>query len=238
MTTELDRNKQKIASFRINEGDWADFTAHAQKNGFTATDILKSAMAQYITGSFDPVSTTVSTVRLDDRIQEIVDTALAPLQKEIDSFAVLSDRLEGLLSPIQEWIAHSDTPKQQAESIEQLVNTAVSTAFDRLDLDRLIATAVSTSVNTAVDADIQQPPEISKSSLPHLGAKTKTTKPLVTSQPIPENLDMTSGLSHPELAKLLNKTPSALSRWATGNRKIPLSVSEKWVFVEGKWYSK
>jgi hypothetical protein len=222
MTTVIERNKQKIASFRTKEGDWADFAAHAEKNGFTATDILRSAMSQYVAGSFDPVNTSVSTVtRSNDQIQELLDTAIAPLQKEIE-------RLGEVLAPIQKWIAHSDTQKQQTEGLDQLVNTAVSTAIDRLDIDRLVVTAVNTAVSTTTPN--------SPTSSPPLGAKAAKTRS--TPQAIPADLDTANGLSHAQLAKLLAKNTSTLSRWASGKRQIPSDIAAKWIFADGKWYPK
>jgi hypothetical protein len=53
-----DRNKLKIASFRTTDGDWFDFSQMAESKGFTATDILKACMADYMGGIYSPVITT------------------------------------------------------------------------------------------------------------------------------------------------------------------------------------
>jgi hypothetical protein len=48
----LDRDKVKIASFRITEGEWFDFSQACEKEDLTATDILKGAIRNFLGGTF------------------------------------------------------------------------------------------------------------------------------------------------------------------------------------------
>ncbi|WP_373546350.1 hypothetical protein [Chamaesiphon sp.] len=95
---DKDPNALKIASFRTKEGVWAEFSAKAESDGLTATDVLKAAMDQYLSGEYDPrvigisttarhtnngltrndvleiVSTAISTERINSYIMTVVGT--------------------------------------------------------------------------------------------------------------------------------------------------------------------
>lgn len=51
---EKDPNALKLASFRTKEGIWAEFCQKAESINLTATDVLKAAMDQFISGEYDP----------------------------------------------------------------------------------------------------------------------------------------------------------------------------------------
>jgi predicted DNA-binding protein YlxM (UPF0122 family) len=51
---EKDPHALKIASFRTKEGVWAEFCNKAEEQGLTATDVLKAAMEQFISGEYNP----------------------------------------------------------------------------------------------------------------------------------------------------------------------------------------
>ena len=119
MSTPIDRDKLKIASFRTKEGVWADFTAAANKLGLTATDVIKAAMEQFIAGEYLPSINTGTYTAVNtqsgitrDEIQQLIDTAV--------STAI------------------------NTESIEASVMTIVNTLSLRTDED------VSTAINTAL----------------------------------------------------------------------------------------
>jgi hypothetical protein len=240
MTAVLDRSKQKIASFRTNEGEWADFAAYAQKNGFTATDILKSAMSQYLAGSFDPVGTSVSTpTQAIDQIEEIVNAAVSTAIERLDLDRSVSASVNTAVSTAIEPLRLL----MSAEYIDNRVNDALRSA-DIIDADRVmlridrVVDAESALLRAQIDRLCQRIEQIEHlnpaAPPPPLGAKAP--KPLSTPQTIPADLDTASGLSHAQLAKLLNKNSSTLSRWATGKRQIPSDIAAKWIFADGKWY--
>lgn len=82
---DKDPNALKIASFRTKEGVWAEFSTKAESDGLTATDVLKAAMEQYLSGEYNPrVITGISTnVRhpnnglTRDDVLEIVNTVIS-----------------------------------------------------------------------------------------------------------------------------------------------------------------
>jgi hypothetical protein len=82
---DKDPNALKIASFRTKEGIWAAFSAKAEEDGLTATDVLKAAMEQYINGEYNPrVITPISTMSRHTNsdltrndVLEIVNTAIS-----------------------------------------------------------------------------------------------------------------------------------------------------------------
>ncbi len=51
---DKDPNALKLASFRTKEGIWAEFCQKAESINLTATDVLKAAMDQFISGEYDP----------------------------------------------------------------------------------------------------------------------------------------------------------------------------------------
>lgn len=203
MASSIDRQKSKIASFRVKESDWADFTAVAEQNGLTATDILKSAMAQYVVGTFDPNTPSVSTKLSDKLVIDTVSTAIAPLQAEID-------QLGALLATLQEQTLN-------AASIEQLVNTTVSTVIRQIEIDKL----VSTNVNTiAASIDI-------------------ATKPSVSTDIIQAEHDIKieSGITSAELARRIGGSKASVSRWAKGGQVSAnyVEVMLGWRYIDGLW---
>ena len=85
---DKDPNALKIASFRTKEGVWAEFSAKAELDGLTATDVLKAAMEQYLSGEYDPrvitgISTTVRHTNnglTRNDVLEIVSTVISTEQ--------------------------------------------------------------------------------------------------------------------------------------------------------------
>lgn len=104
--TDKDPNALKIASFRTKEGVWSEFCNKAESIGWTATDVLKAAMEQFIAGEFQPTVGTSArhhdSVLTRHDVLEIVNTAIMTLSIPTE------------------------------ESIHTLVNTAISTTVVRL----------------------------------------------------------------------------------------------------------
>jgi len=85
-----DPNALKIASFRTKEGVWADFCSKADEQGLTATDVLKAAMVQFISGEYQPSTryhdnyTVLADInRPPARIDATVDELAASIKKLI-----------------------------------------------------------------------------------------------------------------------------------------------------------
>ena len=71
---EKDPNALKLASFRTKEGIWAEFCQKAESINLTATDVLKAAMDQFISGEYDP-RVYIPSRRNDDQLSrhDVVD---------------------------------------------------------------------------------------------------------------------------------------------------------------------
>jgi hypothetical protein len=71
---EKDPNALKLASFRTKEGIWAEFCQKAESINLTATDVLKAAMDQFISGEYDP-RVHIPSRRNDDQLSrhDVVD---------------------------------------------------------------------------------------------------------------------------------------------------------------------
>ena len=95
---DKDPNALKIASFRTKEGVWAEFSAKAESDGLTATDVLKAAMEQYLSGEYNPrVITGISThVRHTNNgltrndVLEIVNTVISTEQLNSNIMTAIS----------------------------------------------------------------------------------------------------------------------------------------------------
>lgn len=136
---DKDPNALKIASFRTKEGVWAEFSQKAESDGLTATDVLKAAMEQYLSGEYNPrVITDISTaVRhtnnglTRDDVLEIVNTA-------IDT-AINTGRVRDEVST-----AISTLSLPSEERVNTLVSMAVDTAVSTETINSNIMTAIST----------------------------------------------------------------------------------------------
>lgn len=117
---DKDPNALKIASFRTKEGVWAEFSIKAESDGLTATDVLKAAMEQYLSGEYNPrVITGISTpVRHTNNgltrndVLEIVNTAI--------STAISTEQLNDSIMT-----AISMLSLQTATDVNTLVSTAL-----------------------------------------------------------------------------------------------------------------
>ena len=103
---DKDPNALKIASFRTKEGVWAEFCSKAQSIGWTATDVIKAAMEQFISGEYQPTDGVPAqhhdNVLTRDDVLEIVNTVINTLSIQTD------------------------------ENIHTIVITHINTAIDRL----------------------------------------------------------------------------------------------------------
>jgi hypothetical protein len=142
-------NALKIASFRTKEGVWAEFSTKAESDGLTATDVLKAAMEQYISGEYNPrvitgISTTVRHTNnglTRDDVLEIVSTAI--------STAINTGRIRDEVST-----AISTLSLPTEERVNTLVSMAVSTAVSTEAINSNIMTTISTlSLQTATDVN-------------------------------------------------------------------------------------
>lgn len=119
---DKDPNELKIASFRTKHGVWDEFSAKAELDGLTATDVLRAAMEQYLSGEYDPrIITPISiTARHTNNILtrndvlEIVNTAISTEQ--------LNDSVMMAISTLS-LCSYAD------------VSTAISTAIDLLRVE-------------------------------------------------------------------------------------------------------
>ena len=207
MASSVDRQKSKIASFRVKESEWADFTAMAEQNGLTATDILKSAMAQYVVGTFDPTTPSVSTELSDKLVIDTVSTAIAPLQAEID-------RLGAMLTTLQDQIL--DTA-----SIKQLVSTTVDTIVRQFNSNNFVSTDISTNivpVSTNIEPNVSTNVKQVKVDS-HVGTKTD------------------AGITSAELARRIGGSKASVSRWAKGGQVSAnyVEVMLGWRYIDGLW---
>jgi hypothetical protein len=146
---DKDPNALKIASFRTKEGVWAEFSTKAESDGLTATDVLKAAMEQYLSGEYNPrvitgISTTVRHTNnglTRDDVLEIVSTAI--------STAINTGRIRDEVST-----AISTLSLPTEERVNTLVSMAVDTAVSTEAINSNIMTAISTlSLQTATDVN-------------------------------------------------------------------------------------
>jgi hypothetical protein len=77
----LDRSKVKVASFRISEGEWFDFSEEADHQNVTATDVIKGAIRNFMAGYFvmpEPIEPTPepSSIGIGGDIESLVSTAV------------------------------------------------------------------------------------------------------------------------------------------------------------------
>jgi hypothetical protein len=107
-TPPSDRDKVKIASFRISEGEWYDFSEEADRQNVTATDVIKKAIRNFMAGDFampapveppvkesgkewtateiERVVSTAGYIRIDETrsiVATAIDEAIAPIQLDL-----------------------------------------------------------------------------------------------------------------------------------------------------------
>jgi diacylglycerol kinase len=102
---DKDPNALKIASFRTKEGVWAEFCQKAEEQNLTATDVLKAAMDQFISGEYNPrVYATVSMSNVHHDVLEIVNTAIEQRVKDLTDTALqpITQAIEDLRSELSE----------------------------------------------------------------------------------------------------------------------------------------
>lgn len=122
---EKDPNALKLASFRTKEGIWAEFCQKAESINLTATDVLKAAMDQFISGEYDP-RIYVPSRRNDDGlnhhdVKNIVDQAIS------EALAKLSLLNNEAIAPLTESLAELEAYthgqlKTIREELQQAVN--------------------------------------------------------------------------------------------------------------------
>jgi hypothetical protein len=83
-----DREKTKVASFRISEGEWFDFSEEADRQNVTATDVIKGAIRNFMAGDFvmpEPIEPTHEPLALvigtdiESLVSTLVNTAIGKL---------------------------------------------------------------------------------------------------------------------------------------------------------------
>lgn len=79
-----DPNALKIASFRTKEGVWAEFSRKAEAQGLTATDVLKAAMEQFISGEYQLSPQHHDSIMTRDDVLEIVNTVISTHTDDTD----------------------------------------------------------------------------------------------------------------------------------------------------------
>jgi hypothetical protein len=184
-----DRDKVKIASFRISEGEWFDFSEEADRQNVTATDVIKGAIRNFMAGDFvmpEPIKPApeTSTSGLGADIEGLVSTAV---NTAIGKLSILGiDRVTE--------IARNEVELAVSPLSNDLLNLQAQLAEVKSDCDlttegiqRLIADAISkSSIATAT------------AKKPHSPAtKTASTG---TTQPNPETMKMVGRLQkNPEL---------------------------------------
>jgi hypothetical protein len=127
-TPPLDRDKVKIASFRITEGEWFDFTEAADRQNITATDVIKGAIQLFMDGllelpDLNYVSTAINTSASVDggEIQTLIDSAI-----------------EQALTPIKELLStarvgtHTDLT---ADGVQTAIDAAIERAIAPISID-------------------------------------------------------------------------------------------------------
>jgi hypothetical protein len=108
-TPPTDRDKVKIASFRITEGEWYDFSEEADRQNVTATDVIKGAIRNFMAGEFvmpEPVEPPVKESGKEwtaTEIERVVSTAGYIRTDEARSIA--ESVMEQAIAPIQSDLA-------------------------------------------------------------------------------------------------------------------------------------
>jgi hypothetical protein len=108
-TPPTDRNKVKIASFRITEGEWFDFSEEADRQNVTATDVIKGSIRLFMAGVLElpeppepqpdlpPYAGSVDDIKeiATAEARSLIDQAINPLVSEV---AYLRECLAGVAS--------------------------------------------------------------------------------------------------------------------------------------------
>jgi hypothetical protein len=140
-----DRDKVKIASFRISEGEWYDFSEEADRQNVTATDVIKGAIRNFMAGNFvmpEPIELIpeASTFGVGADIESLVSTAVNTAMGKLSILSVdrvteiargevelgltpLSDDLVSLQSQLAEVKSDCDLT---TEGIQRLIADAIS----------------------------------------------------------------------------------------------------------------
>jgi hypothetical protein len=140
-----DRDKVKIASFRISEGEWFDFSEEADRQNVTATDVIKGAIRNFMAGEFvmpEPIEPTPEpssigiSADIESLVSTLVNTAIGKLsilgidrvteiaRNEVDlALSPLSNDLLNLQSQLAEVKADCDLT---TEGIQRLIADAIS----------------------------------------------------------------------------------------------------------------
>jgi hypothetical protein len=139
-----DRDKVKIASFRISEGEWFDFSEEADRQNVTATDVIKGAIRNFMAGEFvmpepeltpEPLNIGIGT-DIESLVSTLVNTAVGKLsilgidrvseiaRGEVElGLTPLSDDLVSLQSQLAEVKSDCDLT---TEGIQRLIADAIS----------------------------------------------------------------------------------------------------------------
>jgi hypothetical protein len=149
-----DRDKVKIASFRISEGEWFDFSEEADRQNVTATDVIKGAIRNFMAGDFvmpDPIEPTPEPLALgigtdiESLVSTLVNTAIGKLSiLGIDRVTEIArNEVELALSPLS-----NDLMNLQAQLAEVKSDCDLTTE----GIQRLIANALEAKASTTTTA--------------------------------------------------------------------------------------
>jgi hypothetical protein len=162
-----DRSKVKVASFRISEGEWFDFSEEADRQNVTATDVIKGAIRNFMAGDFvlpEPIEPTpeLSTSQIGSMadVERIVSTLVDTAMGRLSILGI--DRVTE--------IARSEVELATAPMFDDLLNLQSQLAEVKNDCDlttegiqRLIDNAIA-KISTTVSAAIETNPKASKSA--------------------------------------------------------------------------
>jgi hypothetical protein len=163
-TPPTDRNKVKIASFRISEGEWFDFSEEADRQNVTATDVIKGSIRLFMAGTLElpeppetqpelpPYAGSVDDIKEIARAEarSLIDQAINPLGSEV---AYLRECMAG--------VASIDYVEKALEPL----HLAISKASTHTDFDP-----------AAIQVYIDQQMEKIRAEITAMGA-TSSTKP-------------------------------------------------------------
>jgi hypothetical protein len=159
-----DREKTKVASFRISEGEWFDFSEEADRQNVTATDVIKGAIRNFMAGDFvmpiepEPTPETLNIgigTDIESLVSTLVNTAVGKLsilgidrvteiaRGEVElGLTPLSNDLVSLQSQLAEVKSDCDLA---TEGIQRLIADAISKASIATTAKKPQPTAIKTA---------------------------------------------------------------------------------------------
>jgi hypothetical protein len=149
-----DREKTKVASFRISEGEWFDFSEEADRQNVTATDVIKGAIRNFMAGDFvlpepiEPIpeaSTSGLGADIESLVSTLVNTAVGKLSiLGIDRVTEIArGEVELGLTPLS-----NDLMNLQAQLAEVKSDCDLTTeGIQRLIADAISKASIATTTN-------------------------------------------------------------------------------------------